>query len=70
MSRQGRWTGDWEYRNHTDPRFSGRRGSLTVNATSENDAEGEIKRTVSRDIIGDTSFVSFVHVTNIRNEGH
>ncbi|MBP6868587.1 MAG: hypothetical protein KBC16_00555 [Candidatus Pacebacteria bacterium] len=69
MRKFAKWTGDWEYRNHTDPRFSGKRGTLTVNATSSNDAEDEIKRAVSRDIIGTTSFVSFVHVTNIRKEG-
>lgn len=68
MSRQTRWTGDWEYRNQTDPRFTGKRGSLTVNATSGNDAEDEIKRAVSRDIIGSTAFVSFVHVTNLREK--
>lgn len=68
MSRQTKWTGDWEYRNQTDPGHSGKRGTLAVDATSRSDAEDEIKRAVSRDIIGSTAFVSFVHVTNIREE--
>ena len=68
MSKQTKWTGDWEYHNHADPKFYGKRGTLTLYAVSEDDAEDEIKRAVSRDIIGTTSFVSFVHVTNIRQE--
>jgi len=60
------WQGDWEFRNF-HMRQDGTKGRAEVTASTEQAAREAIKKKASQEVFGDTSWQTYIQVTNLIN---